>query len=387
MLTKALYFLGRQWSFLLCWALAVAGAALIWRWHTGATAGWGMLSSQAVLFALTLALAIRLGRLGETGTRKQLEMNIAVLESAHGFLASVITDACVRIQSIGAKMVQQREYSADSSAAVRQIAESIQLLSKKMSEQAAIVESSTAAMEEMATATNLVATTTRETDALTVGLQELASQGATGMHEANQAMQAVQNSSEQMLEITQTIAELAKRTKLLALNASIEAARAGSAGRGFGVVAEEVKTLADQSDQSAADIAAIIQRTVDDIRLAAERAVAANEGYTTILDSVTKTGRMTREIALAMSEQDNSATRINQSLEHLTRITQDLVDSAEEQSQASMHVRDTVEAFTHIADEASAEAEVIASKRYRMNDAVNRLGRIAVRNRRITAAM
>ena len=133
--------------------------------------------------------------------------------------------------------------------------------------------------------------------------------------------------------------------------------------------------------------AEIIEKTVTDIHVAAERAISANDGYSVILDSVGETRKMTNGIATAMNEQNSAAVQINESLETLMCITQELQTSAQEQTQVSTRVQNTVEAFTHIANEVSTEAGDISGKRFQMNDAVNRLGRVAMRNRRITASL
>jgi|GEM_PF-2761795 len=375
------------------WLQGAAGlAGLVAMWPVLAASSRGQPLSTSLLWtaavlAGTLGISWVLGRFSMRDGKSQLHMNIEVLEKAHEYLTIVVTEAVSHIEAIAERMQAQSRYSSQSAEAVGQIVQSIQLLTQKMNEQAGIVHSSSAAMQEMASATTLVANTTQEADAVALELHNLANSGAEGMKEANRSIQQVQESSKRMMAIVKAISDIANRTRLLALNATIEAARAGRAGKGFAVVAAEVKTLADQSNDSAEDIAKIIEQTVSDIHVAAEQALAANEGYAVILDSVDKTRAMTHEISTAMSQQNAAAAQINESLETLMRITQGLQDSAREQQEASRRVRQIVDAFTRIADEAAVKAEEIHSNRFRMNDAVNRLGRIAVRNRRVTATI
>lgn len=384
---RMLYYCLRQWHVVLSWVIGVLGIWGVVNLLSEESLGFDVVLGIALILAVAFFVYDKLTRKFGAGTKGQLEMNITVLESAHDYLTRVISDAVVRIESISNKMHSLGSYSSKSASVVRQIADSILILNQRMNEQADIVQTSSAAMEETASATQLVANTTKDADEVAESLQQQAIKGAEDMKEANAAIHDVQESSKRMLEIVNTISDISNRTKLLALNATIEAARAGRAGKGFSVVASEVKTLADQSNKSAEGIAEIIEKTVKDIHQAAERAISANEGYTKILESISKTREMTREIATAMSEQNAAASQVNDSLENLMRISQELQASAQEQTEASRNVQKTVEVFTNIAAAASKEAGEISNKRFRMNDAVNRLGRIAVRNRRITASM
>lgn len=111
---------------------------------------------------------------------------------------------------------------------------------------------------------------------------ELSESARTGVDEADRALETVHELERTSTEIQRAvtlIGQVASRTRLLALNATIEAARAGEAGRGFGVVATEVKTLADESARSSEDISDQIEAA----QSAAEAATAAIGRITTVV--------------------------------------------------------------------------------------------------------
>ncbi|MBK3519576.1 methyl-accepting chemotaxis protein [Carboxylicivirga marina] len=143
--------------------------------------------------------------------------------------------------------------------------------------------------------------------------------------------QASQNSMDAVKDINAKInivVEIAEKTDLLAINAAVEAARAGDEGRGFAVVAAEVRKLAERSQMAANEIVTLAERGL-------QTTVESNDKLTAIVPNITETTRLVEEIATASKEQEIGANQVNNAVQQLSNVTQQNASSAEEMASSA----------------------------------------------------
>jgi methyl-accepting chemotaxis protein len=248
------------------------------------------------------------------------------------------------------------------SSSSEELASGSQELSSQVHEIASAIEQMTSTIIQTSKSTNRTAENSKHSVEVAQRGGEVILQTVDGItkiaevvSKASDIIQELGKNSQQIGDIVQVIDEIADQTNLLALNAAIEAARAGEQGRGFAVVADEVRKLAERTTKATKEIAQMIRKIQTDTKNAVE---SVNQG------------------AIVVEEGKKLASKAGQSLKEIISSANEVVDLAnqvasasEEQSSTAEQISKNIESISHVTNESASGIQQIA----RSADDLNRL--------------
>ncbi|HEX2937154.1 MAG TPA: methyl-accepting chemotaxis protein [Bacteroidales bacterium] len=228
-------------------------------------------------------------------------------------------------------MVQIFESAENVSSGSSQLSSTAVQIAQGANEQASSAEEVSSSIEEMGS------TIQQNTDNA-IQTEKIATAAAKGIVDVSEASLKSLEAIRSIVEKIKIINAIAEKTDILAINAAIEAARAGDHGKGFAVVAAEVRKLAETSQKAALEINAL---SASSLKLTEE----GGELMLKIIPDIQRTATLIQEIAAASTEQNVGATQINKAIEQLSQVTQQNSAAAEEMSSTSEELASQAEAL------------------------------------------
>ncbi|MBU4154253.1 MAG: CZB domain-containing protein [Proteobacteria bacterium] len=290
--------------------------------------------------------------------RADISTDQAMLKSSNSFKQNTIIGSIVTLLvGLGLALVIVRGSTKllakvaddikDNAAKVTSAAASINTASQDLARNAS---SQAAAMEQTATALEESTAMSQQTSDLTAGSQALMNQnieksGQTlkALVDLTRSMAQIEQDSDKIRSIINTIGSIAFQTNLLALNAAVEAARAGEAGAGFAVVADEVKNLANRTAEAARTTQQLLDDTISRVTASAEALKQVNTDFDHIVSSATGIGEKTSAITEATHQQANGLVEISKSSQELEQITVSVQRAAQTTAEAAEQLTDQAE--------------------------------------------
>jgi methyl-accepting chemotaxis protein len=255
----------------------------------------------------------------------------AVADAAVGMLSAHFTSLA---EADLAAKEQLRGEIADSSnqlGGMAQIfAETSNTLAHNTQEQAATISAISTSVEMLQRTITGIAEESKAASSMAVQTNELAGEGGRAVQENIEAMQLINQSSDQISSVLQVVSEIAAQTNLLALNATIEAARAGVHGQAFAVVAEEVRKLAQRAGTAAHEISALVKESNQRVEVGVALSEKAKKVIQKVIEGVSETSAGIVQIASATEQQAATSEEVAEGVRELAAATEGNAAATEE---------------------------------------------------------
>jgi methyl-accepting chemotaxis protein len=221
------------------------------------------------------------------------------------------------------------------SAGSQQVSQASQSLSQGATEQASSLEEITSSVTEISGQTRRNTENAVQVNGLAKTAKADAEQGNVQMKDLVAAMSDINKSAEEIRKIVKAIDDISFQINLLALNANVEAARAGKYGKGFAVVAEEVRNLAVRSAGSVKETTNMVDEAIKNIGRGNELVDVTAKQLDSIVGGAGKVAQLSEEVAVAGREQTQGLEQISTGLNQIDQVTQANTANAEESASAS----------------------------------------------------
>ncbi len=237
-----------------------------------------------------------------------------------------------------ASLLQIREGAVQVEISAGEVASASEALAQGSTEQASAIEQITASIDDIAEKTKNNAKKADEAADLVSKAIVSMKKGNEQMEEMVSAMNEINVSSENISKIIKVIDDIAFQTNILALNAAVEAARAGDAGMGFAVVAEEVRNLAAKSSAAAAETAEMIEDSIKKIHMGTSIADDTMKSIEEISIVVSESENIINGIAEASNYQATAIEQIDQAVSQVSQVVSNNSATSEECAAASLEL-------------------------------------------------
>jgi methyl-accepting chemotaxis protein len=265
--------------------------------------------------------------------------------------------------------------------AINQIISSIGNLDNHIERQSQSLSGSSESIEGMISNITVITANLASNEEDLERLREASSEGNASLQKVSADIQEVSRESERLLEINKVIQNISSQTNLLAMNAAIEAAHAGDVGRGFGVVADEIRKLAESSNEQAKTVSGVLKNIKNSLDGISSSTLASLKQFEDIDRGFQSVSQQTLQIRDSMERQDAGNKKILAAMGASNEITRSVRSNSQEIRNASREVVGESKSLETLTGEVNCEIGEIAGGIGDINTAIVRTSEISRKNR------